>query len=95
MSYILKISYQHRHKKYRYNCDKPVNFNQIRTELAINHPPHRLLYHLQSADFAFSAQSAVKGTESLVFSEQELPNYLKNLNLPLKQMLKIRVAFQE
>ena len=44
MNCILKINYQHKHKKYRYHSDKPINFNQIRQQFAIHQPSNSLRY---------------------------------------------------
>ena len=43
-SCILKIAYQHKHKKYRFHKDKLINFNQIRQQLSIHLPSHSVQY---------------------------------------------------
>jgi hypothetical protein len=49
MSFILKMAYQHKHKKYRYYRDKPINFNQIRQQLGIHLPSHALQYLVEDS----------------------------------------------
>jgi len=75
MSCFLKITYNNRHKKYRYCKDKLINFNQIRNELSINLQPHLLRYEVETGE----QTNQVKDSSSAIkLKEEELADYLKN-----------------
>ena len=46
MNCILKITYLHKHKKYRFHKDKPINYNQIKQQLAIHTSSQSILYQI-------------------------------------------------
>ena len=50
MSCIIKVTYQHKHKKYRFHKEKPINFNQIRQQFSIYGSSSSILFHLESID---------------------------------------------
>jgi hypothetical protein len=91
MDCVLKVAYLHKHKKYRYHPEKPINFNQIRQELGIHHPPSAIKYHLDSPNPPQELGLNQTLPEKNVFNEEALAQYLREAISEGNRTIKISI----
>lgn len=89
MSCILKVAYLHKHKKYRYYQEKPINFNQMRQELGIHQPHSTVMYQLELPAQAKLSQS--ESTNSFL-NEEQIISTLKSRSFEPGQTIKIKIS---